>query len=259
MHIDEALQKDWTEKTMIVFDLDGTLTDSKVNLDVEMCGLLHELKKKKMIAVIGGGTPRQFQEQFLAHLLCPSTLFKNLSIFPTSGARFLKRIDNDWRLVYEHNLIPEEKQKILIAFNTVFKKLSYHHPLRINGEILGDRGTQITFSALGQEATLEEKERWNKNNDRRLEIKQALEPYLSEFEIRIGGLTSIDVTRKGIDKAYGIRQMEKFLNIPKRDMLFIGDALLDGGNDYPVKAAGVDTIAVTGPEDTKKIIEMLLK
>ena len=88
---------------------------------------------------------------------------------------------------------------------------------------------------------------------------KALSFLIPEFEVRIGGTTSIDVTKKGVDKAYGIEKIRRYLNIQKEDMLFIGDAVFPGGNDYSVEEAGVRTIQVSEPEETKKIIQGLLE
>ena len=124
--------------------------------------------------------------------------------------------------------------------------------------MIEDRGTQITFSALGQQAPLNLKKQWRATQDRRPELVKALEKYLPEFEIKIPGVTSIDVTRKGIDKAYGIRQMKDHLGIAIDEMVFIGDALYEGGNDHAVVKTGIDTVAVTGPADTKKLLHKWL-
>ena len=267
MHIDEALQKDWTEKTMIVFDLDGTLTESKSTLTREMSLLLQKLLAKKQAAIIGGGSYGQFEKQFLAHFSCPTALLKNLSLFPTSGTRFYAHDGNLWQEVYSHTLSSEEKQKIFNAFERVFEEASYEHPHTVYGEMFEDRGTQIAFSFLGQDVVLELgreegvalKEEWNRdNNAEREKMVFSLREILPEFEVRTGGLTTIDVTKKGIDKGYGIRQIETHLKVPKSEMLFMGDALHTEGNDYPVLREGVHAIAVKNPHDTKKIIEMLL-
>ena len=81
---------------------------------------------------------------------------------------------------------------------------------------------------------------------------------IPEFDIRAGGATSIDVTHKGIDKKYAIEQIEKYLGFSKQDMLFIGDAIFPGGNDYAVVSTGVQCIETSGPEHTQQIIEKLL-
>jgi hypothetical protein len=115
------------------------------------------------------------------------------------------------------------------------------------------RGTQVTFSALGQMAPKELKKKWNPDYKKRLKIKKALENYIPEFQINIRGTTSIDITKKGIDKVYAINQIEKHLNILKEEMLFVGDAIFPGGNDYPVKQVGIDCIEVSGPDETKRL------
>ncbi len=245
-------------KKLIIFDLDGTLAESKSALDSEMSQLLGNLLKWKLVAVISGGSFSQFEKQFLRNLSLSDLILKNLYLLPTSGARFYTYTDNAWMLAYAHNLTDEEKINIIKAFNDSFFELNYEHPPNRYGELLEDRGTQITFSALGQSAPVHLKEAWNKEGDIRPQIKNILDRKLPQFEVRLGGLTSIDVTRKGVDKAFGVQQIEKHLTIPMSEMLFVGDALFEGGNDYPVKAIGVDTVAVTGPEETKKLIQSML-
>ncbi len=257
----------FSDKNLIIFDLDGTLAPSKAPIDSEMSSLLAKLLEKNKVAVISGCSYAQFQKQFLASLDCPTDLLKNLYLFPTCSTSFYRYSEEansgaesagEWERVYQEVLSEEEKRKILVAFLKTFKEMGYSSPKKAYGQILEDRETQITFSALGQEAPLSEKEKWDPKQEKRLALKKVLDKYLPEFEARIGGTTSIDVTRKGIDKAYGIRQIEKHLGISKKEMLFVGDALFPGGNDYPVKEAGVQCIPVSGVDDCKKVIRKML-
>lgn len=78
---------------------------------------------------------------------------------------------------------------------------------------------------------------------------------LSDFSIQLGGSTSIDVTRPGIDKGYGVKKLQETLGIAIEDMIFVGDAVFPGGNDYPAKQAGVVSIEVQDPHETKRVIE----
>jgi hypothetical protein len=48
------------------------------------------------------------------------------------------------------------------------------------------------------------------------------------------------------------------MNIGKENILFIGDKLQEGGNDYPVKAMGIDCIEVSRWEDTALVLEGIL-
>lgn len=249
-----------TEKKFIVFDLDGTLTESKQNLEPVMTTLLTRLLEKKPIAIIGGGRFEQFQIQFLDKLDAPEQLLENLFLLPTDGAAFYRFSQDGWEPVYQENLTAEEKQKIMTAFAKTFQELNYIHPQEIYGELIEDRGSQITFSALGQEAPLAAKQKWQQESGTlQLQLTEALQARLPDFTVRAAGLTSIDVTRRGIDKAYGLRQMEKYLSIPLANMLFIGDALFPGGNDYAVISTGVEYLTVSGPSETKTVIERLLE
>jgi len=245
-------------KKVIIFDLDGTLAESKSILDKEMAGLLCVLFEKRNVAVIGGGDYKQFKKQFLDHLRCSNVGYRNLFLMPTSGARFFKFQKNKWEKVYECNLTQKEKLKILSAFKKVFRDINYQEPVKKYGTVIEDRGSQITFSALGQKAPLIEKENWNKKNDVRKKIKSALETYVPEFEIRLGGLTSIDITKKGIDKAYGIEKLLKFFNVSIREIVYVGDALYKGGNDFAVLRTGVDSIKIFGPNETKDLVRQIL-
>ena len=246
-------------KKLIIFDLDGTLAESKLTIDNEMSLLLSDLLEQKLVAVIGGGAYAHFEKQFLSNLHLDKKCLKNLFLFPTSGARFYQYKNGTWVQIYEYKLLPQEQEKIITAFEDAFKKISYTQPAKTWGKIFENRGTQITFSALGQEAPIEKKTEWNKTSDRRKELLAVLEKSLPEFEARAGGLTSIDVTKQGIDKAFGIQKIINTLKVTKNDMIFVGDALYEGGNDYPVKTTGVETVKVSGPEDTKLFIKTLLE
>lgn len=246
-------------KELIVFDLDGTLNVSKQPMDSEMSDLLVKLLTVKSVAVISGGSYAQFQKQFLGSLVCPDEFLEKLFLFPTCSTAFYRRQGGRWKQVYVENLSPEEKGEIFAAFEKAFEETNYKKPEKVYGDVIEDRGTQITFSALGQQAPPDVKAVWDPDAKKRQVLRIVLLKYIPEFEIRIGGMTSVDVTRKGIDKAYGIRQIQKYLGFRKEQILFVGDALFEGGNDCPVKAEGIECIAVSGPEQTKKVIEAVIK
>ena len=247
------------DKKLIIFDLDGTLTESKSDIDEEMAGLLEKLLKKKQIAVIGGAKYELFQQQLLSKLNAPNELLNNLFLFPTTATAFYKYNSSTWEEVYRDDLANEEKEKVFSAFEKTFQELKYKHPDKIYGKLIEDREAQITFSALGQEAPIDIKEKWNKENpDIRARMEEILQKYLPDMEAKVAGLTSIDVTRKGIDKAYGIRQMAKHLNVPIEDMLFVGDAFFPEGNDEAALKTGVLCFEVKGVEETKKLIRHLI-
>ena len=124
--------------------------------------------------------------------------------------------------------------------------------------MLEDRGSQITFSALGQSAPVDAKKAWDPSGEKKNTLRGAVQELLPDLEVRSGGSTSVDITRRGIDKAYGMTKLAELTGIPFGDMLFVGDRLDPDGNDYPVKAVGVPCIAVEGWHDTASVVERFL-
>lgn len=257
--------KSYGEKELIVFDLDGTLTKTKSNLEPDMAAAVAKLLQKKKVAVIGGGTYRQFRRQFLQELKCPRPLLPRLFLFPTTATSFY-RYHRGWKNVYTFPLSKNERREVRRAFRDVLKEIHYIPPTRTYGKVIEDRGSQITFSALGQEVVavlgkrgVRLKEQWTRQNTPlKLKIAKMVARKIPHLEVRAAGFTSIDVTKKGIDKEYGIRQIEKYLHVPIKKMLFVGDALFPGGNDYAARRSGVRCVAVRGPADTKKVIRKIL-
>ncbi len=247
----------YRDKQLIVFDLDKTLSESKRPMDDEMAGLVRALLDIKKVSVISGGSFAQFQKQFVPKLSAGGDL-SNLFLFPTCGSAFFRYENEEWKNVYTETLASRDKEKILGAFERMFSEVGFTRPEKVYGELMEDRDTQITFAAYGSQAPLPVKSAWDPDRTKRLHMIAALERLIPEFEIRTGGTSSIDVTRKGIDKAYGIMQMEKHLAVPRATMVFVGDDLGVGGNDYPVIATGVTIISVTGPDHTKKIIREMV-
>ena len=89
-------------------------------------------------------------------------------------------------------------------------------------------------------------------------MKAILKPLIPEFSVAMGGASSIDVTRPGVDKAYGILKLKQVLGIPIGDMIFVGDALFPGGNDEPARKTGATCIKVRDPEETGRVIEAVI-
>jgi phosphomannomutase len=242
-------------KKLIVFDLDGTLAQSKSSLDAEMTALFNKLLDTIKVAVISGGNWAQFQKQVLSHLAGDHRL-RNLSLLPTCGTQFYK-YDKDWEKLYSEDFTGEQKAKIVASLKQAIEQSGLKAE-KVWGKVIEDRGSQITFSALGQEAPLEEKVKWDPDFTKRKKIKAVLDPLIPGFSVRLGGATSIDVTKPGIDKAYGIRKLRDILGIAIDEMIFVGDALFPGGNDYPAEEAGVVSIRVRDPHETKRVIEAII-
>jgi phosphomannomutase len=238
-------------KTMIAFDLDGTLAESKQAIEPAMAEQLAHLLTVAEVAVISGGDWPQFEKQVVSRLPAGADLAR-LWIMPTTGTK-LYRFDGAWKPVYADLFSGHERDRIAGALDQVMRDKGYDRD-RSWGERIEDRGSQITFSALGQEAPLEAKKEWDPQFAKRKAMQADLVTLLPGLSITIGGSTSIDITREGVDKAYGMRKLAEQAGIGFENILFMGDAIFPGGNDDPVRAAGIDAIRVRDPQETATAI-----
>jgi HAD superfamily hydrolase (TIGR01484 family) len=239
-------------KKLVAFDLDGTLAASKQALESDMAEALADLLGVADVAVISGGDWPQFDKQVASRL--PDRADRSrLWLMPTTGTKLYTYRDGRWGAVYAELFSDDEKKKIIAAFDESLEATGFV-PEQSWGERIEDRGSQITFSALGQQAPLDAKEKWDPDHAKRKLIQADLRKRLPGLAINIGGTTSIDVTREGVDKAYGLRKLSKESGIALDAMLFLGDAIFPGGNDYPAKELGLDTVKVRDPQETIAVI-----
>lgn len=242
---------------VVAFDLDDTLTVSKSRIDESMAGLLDRLLGRVDVCIISGGTFEQFETQVLRHLQAPPARLARLHVMPTCGTRYYTWSDGSWQRVYAHDLAAEEKSRIIEALTEAARDLGLWEP-NPWGEIIEDRGSQITYSALGQQAPVAAKYEWDPDGSKKRKLRDHVAGQLPDLEVRVGGSTSVDVTRKGIDKAYGIGVLMERLGVGPDELLFVGDRLGEGGNDYPVRSLGVRCVEVTGWPDTARYVAGLL-
>jgi phosphomannomutase len=243
---------------LVAFDLDDTLAPSKSPVDPRMAELLVTLLGTVEVCVISGGQFGQFEMQLVDNLPVdhPEALAR-LHLMPTCGTQYYLFQNGGWAQQYAENLTDEQKAAALSAVESEAKRLGYWES-ETWGPILEDRGSQITFSALGQAAPVDAKKAWDPSGEKKNTLRAAVQAHLADLEVRSGGSTSVDITRRGIDKAYGMTKLAELTGIPLDEMLFVGDRLDPDGNDYPVKALGVRCIAVEGWEDTADAIEQFL-
>ncbi|MGI8393725.1 HAD-IIB family hydrolase [Leucobacter sp. W1038] len=246
---------------LIAFDLDDTLAPSKSPADPRMLAVFARLLERTTVAVISGGNFEQFEAQLVSRLEdfegIDEAALERLHLLPTCGTRYERREGGSWRTMYQENLSAAESASALAALREEAERLGVWEE-NTWGEILEDRGSQVTFSALGQRAPVDVKQAWDPDGTKKNALRAAVAARLPELEVRSGGSTSVDITRRGIDKAYGMKKLAELTGISLDDMLFVGDRLDPDGNDYPVKALGVACHAVTGWEDTVDFLERLL-
>ena len=248
--------------------MDGTRAESKLPIDDEMASLLGEIiDSGAQIGVVSGAGYGQFAKQVTNQLLkhwmdthdqrCGSII-----LLPLNGSEtYLFEGDNpgQWNRVSTSDLNEEEKTRIFDAFKLALEQAEWspHNPTY--GELIEDRGAQVTFSALGQKAPLDLKATYDPDQRIRMRIKSFLDDLLPDFDVRVGGTTSIDVNRKGFDKARAVEKvMETKPELSLDSYLFVGDALYEGGNDETVKRLGIPWIQVSGPSETKQVIRKIL-
>lgn len=241
---------------LVAFDLDDTLAPSKTALPPEMSRALMGLLALRPVCIISGGQFGQFDAQVIANLP-DSPLLADLHLMPTNGTRYDAYVDGRWVEQYAHSLPESQRDAALAALETEAKRLGLWET-ETWGPILEDRGSQITFSALGQAAPVDAKKAWDPDGSKRALLRDAIAPHVPELDVHAGGSTSIDITLKGIDKAYGIGRLAELLSLEPAEILFVGDRLVPGGNDFPVIALGVQVHAVTGWEDTLAYLHELL-
>jgi len=218
-----------------------------------MAEALVSLLQRLPVCIISGGRFEQFQAQVLDRLTAPEHVLRRLHLMPTSGTRYYSRQQGAWSQVYAEDLSAEEKARITQVLEATSRTLGYweSHPW---GELIEDRGSQVTYSALGQAAPVDAKAAWDPDGTKKSLLVAHAAPLLPDFEVKGGGSTSIDVTRKGIDKAYGVRKLMTQLHAGPEELLFVGDRLDETGNDYPVLALGVPCVPVTSWQDTLTVI-----
>ncbi|RPA66045.1 HAD-IIB family hydrolase [Gordonia oryzae] len=241
---------------LVMFDLDDTLAPSKSPLDALMVEVLRRLLQRSLVCIISGGRYEQFRAQVLDRIGGVEEV-ANLHLMPTCGTQYVRYSDGQWETVYAENLTDDEKQRTLDALEAGAKELGLWET-ETWGPILEDRGSQITYSALGQSAPVDAKKAWDPDGAKKESLRAYAAERLPDLEVRSGGSTSVDVTRKGIDKAYGARKLMEILDLGLDDILFFGDRLDEGGNDRPVQDIGITSIAVEGWEDTHgKLVALL--
>lgn len=247
-----------TTPHLVAFDLDDTLAPSKTAIDPRMGELLLRLAERVQVAIISGGQLGQFQTQVIDQLpVMSSELMDRIHLMPTCGTQYYRLIEAGIATVYALSLTDDEKARAREAVESEARRLGLWES-EPWGDILEDRGSQITFSALGQSAPLAAKSAWDPTGEKKNTLRDAVADRIPDLEVRSGGSTSVDITHRGIDKAYGMRKLEAHTGISLDDMLFVGDRLDEHGNDYPVLAMGVTCQAVDGWEDTAEFLEALI-
>ena len=250
-------------KKVLSFDIDQTLNVAKTPITDDIAELLVNCLDHFEICPISGQKFDQFLIQIVDRLPNPTPeQLSHLHLFVAQGTQYYRyNIDKkDWEQVYNYPLTDEQVKKISETIEKSARELGYweEDKLQPGDEIIENRLSQVTFSALGQKAGTEEKYAWDPDCKKREKIVARCKELAPEFDYEIGGTTSINAITPGMNKVFGITHLLEELNVKKEDILYFGDMTQPGGNDYPVVEMGIDTITVRSHEDTAYALRGIL-
>ena len=252
-------------KKVLSFDIDQTLNIAKTPIPDEIAELLRDLLGKYEIAPISGQKFEQFLIQIVDRLKDVGTTpeqLEHLHLFVAQGTQYYRfsAAKNDWEQVYNFPLTDKQVAEITKAIETAATELGYWEADKLaeGDEIIENRLSQVTFSALGQKAGTEAKYAWDPDCKKREAIVARTKELAPDYEYEIGGTTSINAFVPGMNKVFGMTHLLEELNVKKSEVLYFGDMTQPGGNDYPVVQMGVDTITVRSHEDTAYALRGIL-
>ncbi len=233
-------------KKVIIADVDETICESCQQISPEMAEQIDTLIQKGFQFAFISGTGADFLQKMIS-----SRLKEKHFILATTGTTCVEINPNsEPQLIYKHSLSPEEVFELMTAFEKLVTKFEVHS-LTTKEDQIQNRETQVTLSAIGRHAPSNLKAEYDSDGSKRKiwveYLKTLIDP--EKYEITIGGTTSVDITKKGLDKAWGIKKFAQQYNIQLDTVLFFGDKTYPGGNDYPATTI-VDYITVKNPEDT---------
>ena len=252
-------------KKVLAFDVDQTLNVAKMPIPDEIAELLVKCLDHYEICPISGQKYEQFLIQIVDRLVetgaTPEQL-SHLHLFVAQGTQYYRyNLDKkDWDQVYNYPLTDEQVAKISATIEQAAKELGYweEDKLADGDEIIENRLSQVTFSALGQKAGTEAKYAWDPDCKKREAIVKRCKELAPEFEYEIGGTTSINAITPGMNKVFGMTHLMEELKVEKPEILYFGDMTQPGGNDYPVVQMGIETITVRSHEDTAYALRGIL-
>ncbi len=258
-------------KKVLSFDIDQTLNIAKTPIPEEIAFLLSDCLKHFEICPISGQKFDQFLIQIVDRLIevahVTEEQLSHFHLFVAQGTQYYRYQPTgngydaaNWQQVYNYPLTDEQVKKITEAIESAAKELNFWEADQLlpGDEIIENRLSQVTFSALGQKAGTEAKYAWDPDCKKREQIVALAKKKAPEFEFEIGGTTSINAITPGMNKEFGMTKLLEYLNVELKDVLYFGDMTQPGGNDYPVVQMGFDYITVRSHEDTAFALKGIL-
>jgi HAD superfamily hydrolase (TIGR01484 family) len=241
-------------KKVLAFDLDNTLNLAKTPATPEMAEICKGCLDHFEFAVISGQKFDQFLLQIVDPIVAAGATpeqLAHLHLFVTQGTRYYKydAAKKDWELVYKYDLTEKQIQEMTAAVERAARELG-HWVTVADDEIIENRISQVTYSALGQKAGVEEKLAWDPDMTKRNAIAARAKELAPDYDYEVGGTTSINVTLPGTNKQFGMKHLMEELKVSMDEVLYFGDMTQPGGNDYPVVEMGFEAVTVEKWQDT---------
>lgn len=236
-------------KTLVLFDVDGTLTPARLGVSDEMLKTLKKLREKVVIGFVGGSDLAKQVEQ-----LGPTVLNDFDYCFSENGLTAYK-LGKELASQSFIGWIGEEKYNKLVKF--ILRYLSdIDIPVR-RGTFIEFRAGMINVSPVGRNASTAERlqfENYDKEHNIRSKMVNALKENFADYGLTysIGGQISFDVFPTGWDKTYCLQHVE---DEGFEKIHFFGDKSYEGGNDYEIyNDSRTIGHAIQNPEETMKIL-----
>lgn len=247
-------------KRLFIFDKDDTLTPTKSLIEADMIEVLKTMLISGHLAIISGSSWNVMKQQVVEPIKSLGTGWDKIIYLPASGSQLYTYNNGREMITYDHTIDDQESKLIerllLESYNNLGNELK---PSRIYSSQVENRGGQITMSVLGQNAPINQKQTWDPDRAKRRHMVDWLIIRLPSYDIKIGGTTSIDVTKKGINKEFGVRSLIEYLQIPIEEAVYFGDSLEAGGNDHVVtNIGGLEVVPVTSHHETLSILRKAL-
>lgn len=239
-------------KTLVLFDVDGTLTPARLVISDEMKQTLEALRKKVVIGFVGGSDLSKQVEQLGA------TVLQDFDYCFSENGLTAYKLGKELASQSFIQWIGDEKYNKLVKF--ILRYLSdIDIPVR-RGTFIEFRNGMINVSPVGRNASTQERnefEKFDLEHKIREKLVSALKENFSDYGLTysIGGQISFDVFPTGWDKTYCLQHVE---DEGFTEIHFFGDKSYEGGNDYEIyNDSRTIGHAVKEPADTIKILKEL--
>ncbi len=240
---------------LLILDYDNTVANPKSSPSPATLGLLVKLLENNKVAILTGGRSiKRLKELIILNTeLNGSPLLKNLYMCPEYG-NIIFTWDNDWFVVYES---PDITERALRGIERILRRMKWKKYIltKTSKKRIYDKGSVISINCLGNDATDEEKENWDKSGENRKGIKKELEKKLGrKYDIFITGRNTIDIVPKGTNKADNLLRLLDITSTKIEDSIYIGDEFNPDGNDYPILSLNIKIYQVKDPSETESIL-----